>query len=57
MIIKNKELRKMLKEHGREYTLTMYVNRFFHMTKTQLEYVLKYGEKNEQSRKIKQNTM
>ena len=57
MVIKNKELRKMLKEYGREYTLTMYVNRFFHMTNKQLEYVLKYGEKNEQSREIKQNTM
>ena len=31
MIIKNKELEKMLKEKGRRYTLTMYVNRFFHM--------------------------
>ena len=43
MIIKNKELRKMLKEHGRQYTLTMYVNRCFHMTKRQLDYVLNYG--------------
>ena len=27
MIIKNKELEKMLKEKGRRYTLTMYVNK------------------------------
>jgi hypothetical protein len=25
--------------------LTMYVNRFFHMTKKQLDYVLKYKER------------
>lgn len=43
MIIKNKDLEKMLKEHGRKYTLTMYVNRRFHMTKKQLDYVLDYG--------------
>lgn len=42
MIIKNKELKKMLKEHGRQYTLTMYVNRYFHMTKKQLDYVMNY---------------
>lgn len=45
MIIKNKDLKKMLKEHGRQYTLTMYANRFFHMTQKQLEKVLKYEEK------------
>lgn len=44
MIIKNKELEKMLKEKGRRYTLTMYVNRFFHMNKRQLEYVLNWKE-------------
>ena len=44
MIIKNKELKKMLKEHGRQYTLIMYVNRYFHMTKRQLDYVLNYKE-------------
>lgn len=44
MIIKNKELDKMLKEHGRQYTLTMYINRFFHMTNRQLDYVLNYKE-------------
>lgn len=42
MIIKTKELRKMLKEKGKQYTLTMYVNRFFHMTQKQLDYVMKY---------------
>lgn len=46
MIIKNKELKRMLKEHGRQYTLTMYVNRYFHMTTKQLDYVLNYGGKN-----------
>lgn len=44
MIIKNKELNKMLKEHGRQYTLTMYVNRYFHMTKKQLDRVMNYKE-------------
>lgn len=44
MIIKNKELEKMLKEKGRRYTLTMYVNRFFHMTNKQLDYVLNWKE-------------
>ena len=42
MIIKNKELKKMLKEKGRKYTITMYINRFFHMTNKQLDYVLNY---------------
>ena len=45
MIIKSKKLKKMIKEYGRQYTLTMYVNRFFHMTQKQLDYVLKYEEK------------
>ena len=44
MIIKNKELEKMLKEKGRRYTLTMYVNRFFHMTQKQLDYVLSWKD-------------
>lgn len=44
MIIKNKELEKMLKEKGRKYTLTMYINRFFHMTNRQLDYVLNWKE-------------
>lgn len=45
MIIKNKELKKMLRENGKHYTLTMYINRFFHMTQKQLDYVLNYKEK------------
>lgn len=45
MIIKNKELKKMLKKEGRQYTLTMYVNRFFHMTSKQLDYVMNWKEK------------
>lgn len=45
MIIKNKELDKMLKEYGRHYTLTMYINLFFNMTKKQLDYVLNYKGK------------
>lgn len=44
MIIKNKELEKMLKEKGRRYTLTMYINRFFNMTNKQLDYVLNYKD-------------
>lgn len=51
MIIKNKELNKMLKEYGSQYTLTMYVNRFFHMTQRQLDYVLAYKEKENEKRK------
>lgn len=48
MVIKNKELKKMLKDYGRQYTLTMYVNRYFHMTKRQLNYVMNYkGERYE----------
>ena len=45
MIIKNKELEKMLKEKGRKYTLTMYINRFFHMSNRQLDYVLNYKDR------------
>ena len=44
MLIKNKELEKMLKEKGRRYTLTMYINRFFHMTNKQLDYVLAWKD-------------
>ena len=44
MIIKNKNLKKMLKEKGRRYTLTMYINRYFHMTDKQLNYVLNYKD-------------
>lgn len=42
MIIKNKDLKKMLKEKGRQYTLTMYANRKFNMTNKQLEYAMSY---------------
>ena len=45
MIITNKELKKMLKEKGREYILLMYVNRYIHMTERQLDYVLNYEKK------------
>ena len=45
MIIKNTKLKKMLRENGKEYTLTMYVNRFFHMTKKQLDYALNYKKR------------
>ena len=49
MIIKNKELKKLLKVKGRKYTLTMYINRYLHMTEKQLDYVLNYkGGKDEQ---------
>ena len=40
MMIKNKDLKKMLKEKGRQYTLTMYANRKFDMTSKQLNYIL-----------------
>lgn len=42
MIIKNKELNKMLKEKGRNYTITMYINNYFDLTKKQLELVMEY---------------
>ena len=45
MIIKNKELEKMLIEKGRRYTLTMYINRFFHMTNRQLDFVMNWKDK------------
>lgn len=50
MIIKNKELKKMIKEYGRQYTLTMYINRYFDMTKKQLDYVLNYNEVNNEKK-------
>lgn len=50
MIIQNKELNKMLKVYGKQYVLTMYANRKFDMTKKQLEYVLKYGDKNDKEK-------
>ena len=45
MIIKNRNLKKMLKEKGRMWTITMYINRYFHMTNKQLDYVLNYKDK------------
>lgn len=45
MIIKNKELNKMLKKEGRQYTLTMYINRRFDMTSKQLDYVMNWKGK------------
>ena len=45
MVIKNKELKRLLKERGRQYTITMYINRYFHMTQKQLDYVLNYRGK------------
>lgn len=44
MIIPNKELTRMLKNEGRKYTLTMYINRFFDLTDKQLDYVLNWKE-------------
>ena len=46
MILSNKELKKMLKEQGKQYTLTMYINRFFNLTGKQLEYAMKYKRRN-----------
>ena len=51
MILSNKELKKMLKEQGRKYTLTMYVNRFFHLTGRQLEYAMNYKRRNYERKK------
>lgn len=51
MIIKNQELKKIIKENGSQYALTMYVNRFFDMTNKQLDYVLKCKEKENAKRK------
>jgi len=53
MIIKNNELKRLLKEKGRRYTLMMYINRFFHMTNRQLDYVLRYDNKDEKREKEK----
>lgn len=53
MLIKNKELNKMLKNYGKTYVLNMYANRYIHMTQKQLDYVLNYkkgGEKVEKGR-------
>lgn len=41
-LISNKELDMMLYEKGRQYALTMYCNRYFHMTENQLNKVMNY---------------
>lgn len=41
-LISNKELDMMLYEKGRQYVLTMYCNRYFHMTENQLNKVMNY---------------
>ena len=41
-LISNKELDMMLYEKGRQYVLTMYCNRYFNMTKKQLNKVMNY---------------
>ena len=41
-LISNKELDMMLCEKGRQYVLTMYCNRYFHMTENQLNKVMNY---------------
>ena len=40
MIIKNKELNKLLKKEGRKKVLTMYANCMIHLTNKQLDRVL-----------------
>lgn len=44
-LIKNVDLDKMLKEHGKHYTFTMYVNGFFNMTQKQIDYAMNYKGK------------
>ena len=46
MYIKNKDLKRELREKGRQYVLMLYINRFIHMTEKQLDYVLSYGGRN-----------
>ena len=41
-LISNKQLDMMLCEKGRQYVLTMYCNRYFNMTKNQLNKVMNY---------------
>ena len=41
-LISNKELDMMLYEKGRQYVLTMHCNRYFNMTKKQLNKVMNY---------------
>lgn len=44
MIIKNKDLKKLLKEKGRQYMITLYINNRINMTNKQLDYVLNYKD-------------
>lgn len=50
MIIRTKKLKQMIKEKGKHYTLTMYANRFFDMTKKQLDYVLGIKDEREKNK-------
>ena len=45
MIIKTEELKKALKEKGKQYVLTMYINHIYQMTSKQLKYVMVYDRK------------
>lgn len=56
MIIKNKDLEKMLKEKGKQYVFTMYVNRFFDMTNKQRDYVMSYEGNDERKTKNQNRT-
>ena len=47
MLIKNIYLDKMIKEKGRQYTITMYINRKFDLTKKQLEKLLEAKDEKE----------
>lgn len=46
-LISNKNLEELLKTEGREFTLTLYVNRRFALTKKQLDYILNYKKRGE----------
>lgn len=54
MIIKTNELKKLLKEKGKQYVIMLYINRFIHITDKQLDYVLRYGDKN--GKKVEKRT-
>ena len=51
MIIKNKDLEKMLKKKGKQYVFTMYINRFFDMTNKQRDYVMNWKGKSNDKRR------
>lgn len=44
MIIKNKDLKKLLKEKTKKEVLYMYIHRIINMTNKQLDYVMSYEE-------------